>query len=97
MSGRKGGCSNTYLNEHLEASRTEADPEAYLFRSTRGCGGELTSSPLAQPDAYRMIRRRAAGAGIRTKNGNHTFRATGISEHLRKQWEVGNRLADGQP
>jgi hypothetical protein len=26
-----------------------------------------------------MIRRRAAGAGIKTLVGNHTFRATGVS------------------
>lgn len=35
-----------------------------------------------QPDAYRMIRGRAAAVGIRTKIGNHSFRATGITEYL---------------
>ena len=30
-----------------------------------------------------MIQRRALAAGIRTKIGNHTFRATGITEYLR--------------
>lgn len=30
-----------------------------------------------------MIGRRARAAGIRTKIGNHTFRATGITAHLR--------------
>lgn len=29
-----------------------------------------------------MIRRRAKDAGILTKIGNHTFRATGITAHL---------------
>ena len=29
-----------------------------------------------------MIRRRAASAGIETKIGNHTFRATGITAYL---------------
>jgi hypothetical protein len=29
-----------------------------------------------------MIRRRAAAAGIATKIGNHTFRATGITAYL---------------
>jgi integrase len=38
---------------------------------------------MSQADAYRMIRRRAADAGIRTKIGCHTFRATGITEYLR--------------
>lgn len=32
-----------------------------------------------QQDAYRMIQRRARAAGIKTKIGNHTFRATGIT------------------
>jgi hypothetical protein len=31
-----------------------------------------------------MIRRRAAGDGIDTKVGNHTFRATGITTYLRR-------------
>lgn len=30
-----------------------------------------------------MVRRRAQGAGIRTKIGNHTFRATGITAYLK--------------
>jgi integrase len=38
---------------------------------------------MAQADAYRMIRRRAVDAGILTKIGNHSFRATGITEYLR--------------
>lgn len=73
----------TYLNEYREASRTEMEPKAYLFRSARGSGGGLTEKPLAQADVYRMIGRRAVAAGIRTKIGNHTFRATGITEYLR--------------
>jgi integrase len=39
---------------------------------------------LPQTNAYAMIRRRAAGAGIATKLGNHSFRATGITAYLRK-------------
>ena len=38
---------------------------------------------MSQVDVYRMIRRRAADAGIKTKIGCHTFRATGITEYLR--------------
>jgi len=43
---------------------------------------ELTTTPLPQANAYAMIRRRAASAGIETKIGNHTFRATGITAYL---------------
>jgi integrase len=37
-----------------------------------------------QQDVYRMIQRRAA-AGIKTKIGNHTFRATGITAYLKNK------------
>jgi integrase len=42
--------------------------------------GELT---LTQANAYAMIRRRALAAGIATKVGNHSFRATGITAYLK--------------
>ena len=38
---------------------------------------------MEQPDAYRMIGRRTSAAGIDTKVGNHTFRATGITAYLK--------------
>ena len=37
---------------------------------------------MTQPDAWRMIRRRAAAAGIEAPIGNHSFRATGITAYL---------------
>jgi integrase len=43
----------------------------------------INAGGLAQADVYRMIRRRAMKAGIRTLIGNHTFRATGITQYLR--------------
>src|SRR5437867_1290745 len=33
--------------------------------------------------AYRMIERRARAAGIKTKIGNHSLRATGITDYLK--------------
>lgn len=48
-----------------------------------GKTGRLTALPPSQADAYRMIRRRATAAGIQTKIGNHTFRATGITAYLK--------------
>ena len=38
---------------------------------------------LPQANAYAMIRRRATAAGIATKLGNHSFRATGITAYLK--------------
>jgi integrase len=51
-------------------------------RSGRGTGA-LTRTVLPQANAYAMIRRRAAAAGIATKLGNHSFRATGITAYLK--------------
>jgi hypothetical protein len=43
----------------------------------------ISTTPLPQPTAHAMIRRRAAAAGIKTLAGNHTFRATGITAYLK--------------
>jgi site-specific recombinase XerD len=51
-------------------------------RSGRGTG-QLTRTVLPQANAYAMIGRRAAAAGIATKLGNHSFRATGITAYLK--------------
>jgi len=67
------------------AAGLAGDLKGYLFRGTRGRTRQLTTNPLAQADVYRMIRRRAFGAGIRTRIGNHTFRAIGITQYLRNR------------
>lgn len=42
-----------------------------------------------------MIRRRARDAGIKTKIGNHSFRATGITVYLKNagKLEIAQRIA----
>ena len=72
-----------YLDAYIAAAGIAEDRKGYLFRSTRGRSRQLTTNPLAQADVYRMIRRKAITAGIRTRIGNHTFRATGITQYLR--------------
>jgi hypothetical protein len=39
---------------------------------------------MTQSDVYRMIRRRTFAAGIKMPVGNHSFRATGITQYLKK-------------
>jgi integrase/recombinase XerD len=51
-----------------------------LFRTAAGKTGALTRNAMWQQDAYRMIQRRATAAGLKTRIGNHTFRATGTLE-----------------
>jgi len=72
-----------YLDAYIAAAGIAEDRKGYLFRTVRGRGRTLTGNPMAQADVYRMIRRRAFAAGIKTRIGNHTFRATGITQYLR--------------
>ena len=52
-----------------------------LFRTIGRGTSQLTRTVLPQANAYAMIRRRATAAGIETKLGNHSFRATGITAY----------------
>ncbi|ABO59041.1 tyrosine-type recombinase/integrase [Burkholderia multivorans] len=70
---------HAYL-EHL--SGTGAEPKGPLFRTIARGTRQLSCTPLPQANAYAMVRRRAAAAGIATAIGNHTFRATGITAYL---------------
>ena len=54
-----------------------------MFRTIGRGTKELTRTPLPQANASAMIQRRAISAGIETKIGNHTFRATGITAYLK--------------
>ncbi len=72
-----------WLHEYLACSGLAADPKAPLFPTIGRVTGQLTRTPLPQANAYAMIRRRAAAAGIKTIVGNHTFRATGITAYLK--------------
>jgi site-specific recombinase XerD len=72
-----------YLDEYIEAAGIAGDPDGPLFRTTGRKTGK--QHPMWQQDAYRMIQRRAADAGIKTRIGNHTFRATGITAYLKNK------------
>ena len=73
----------TYLHAYIDGCGLASDPKGPLFRTIGRGTDELTTTPLPQANAYAMIRRRAASAGIETKIGNHTFRATGITAYLK--------------
>jgi len=70
-----------FLDEYITAAGFAADATGALFRTT----GRSTGTPhrMAQQDAYRMIERYAKRAGIKTKIGNHSLRATGITDYLK--------------
>ena len=71
------------------------EANGYLFRTTMRRSGILTEKPLHQQDAYR-IQKRAKAAGIETKIGNHTFRATGVTAYLKNsgKLEVAQHIAN---
>jgi site-specific recombinase XerD len=74
----------TYLTVYIEGAGLDTDPKGPLFRTIgRGKGRPLLRTPLPQANAYQMIRRRADAAGIATRLGNHSFRATGITAYLK--------------
>jgi site-specific recombinase XerD len=79
------------LTSYLRAYIDSAPPKGkkgWLFRSCIGRTGMLSDHAMAQADVYRMITRRAQEAGVHTKIGCHSFRATGITEYLK----AGGRL-----
>jgi site-specific recombinase XerD len=84
-----------YLHAYLKAAQL-TEGTSLLFQTMHGRTGQLSGKPMTQPDAYRMIRRRATDVGIRTKIGNHSFRATGITEYLRNggKLEVAQQMAN---
>jgi len=73
----KGKCDCPDLTAYLEQTRIMEDGKGPLFRTIGRGTSQLTRTPLPQANAYAMIRRRAAAAGIATKLGNHSFRARG--------------------
>jgi site-specific recombinase XerD len=72
-----------YLHAYLDGTGIAADTKGPLFRTIQRGTAQLSATPLPQANAYAMVRRRAIAAGIATKIGNHTFRATGITAYLK--------------
>jgi site-specific recombinase XerD len=71
------------LHAYIAAARISEERKSWLFRTARGqSGATLSERPMSQPDAWRMIRRRAIAAGVTAPIGNHSFRATGITSYL---------------
>ena len=63
------------LSAYVDGAALAAAPEGPLFRTIGRVTGELTRTSLPQANAHAMIRRLSEAAGIKTKIGNHNFRA----------------------
>jgi hypothetical protein len=65
---------------YLDATGIAVDEKGWLFRTSARHGATvLTERQTKQDDAWRVVRRRTAAAGLLAPIGNHTFRATGIT------------------
>jgi site-specific recombinase XerD len=84
---------DAYLHAYLDRTGIAGDPKGPLFRTIQRGTGHLSTTTLPQANAYAMVRRRALEAGIDTKIGNHTFRATGITAYLKNGGTLENAAA----
>jgi site-specific recombinase XerD len=82
----------TYLDAYIKAAGIAGDGKSPLFRSAVRRTGALTATALDRRNAWDMIQRRTAGAGVTTHAGCHTFRGTGITIHRKN----GGKLEDAQ-
>jgi integrase/recombinase XerD len=81
----KGGKGHQAPYHHkLEAYWTSTSPPPVLLAKETGRCSEPRGKPpvrsTVRPNRMPMIQRRACAAGIRTKIGNHSLRATGITD-----------------
>lgn len=72
-----------YLDAYLEAGRLAGEPNGPLFRTVDRRTKALGASSMTRNDALRMVKRRAAAAGLPSEAVCcHTWRATGITAYL---------------
>lgn len=72
-----------YLDAYLDGTGIRDDEAGPLFRTIGRGTSRLTRTPLPSRNAFAMVQRRAKAAQIKTRIGNHTFRATGITAYLK--------------
>jgi site-specific recombinase XerD len=82
-----------YLDSYIERAGIRDAGKSPLFRSAAGRTGNLTELAMNRVDAWRMVQRRAADAGMRLRIGCHTFRATGITAYLEASGTLENAQA----
>src|SRR4029077_12682193 len=70
------------LEELLDVSGLEKEPQSPLFPAAIGKTGKLSRWPLVRTDAADMLKRRLKQAGLPVHYSPHSFRATGITNFL---------------
>lgn len=79
--------ADDYLHQYIEAAQQQEgivwEKRTPLFRSMKpGRGRQLGNKRLDRRDAWAMVKRRSADAGLSEEICNHTFRGTGITNYL---------------
>ncbi|MGA1810433.1 tyrosine-type recombinase/integrase [Sphingobium sp. WW5] len=81
-----------YLLSYIEVCSLD-EGRGPLFRTIDRRNRALSERALRQAEAHAMVRRRARAAGIETRIGNHSFRATGITFYLKNGGTLENAAA----
>jgi site-specific recombinase XerD len=84
--------AEAYLDAYLDAAGIREEKKSPLFRSV-DAQRRITANPMARTDVLRMVKRRAAAAGLPSSTCCHTFRATGITAYLENGGTIENAQA----
>jgi site-specific recombinase XerD len=84
--------AEAYLDAYLDAAGIREEKKSPLFRSV-DARRRITANPMARTDVLRMVKRRAAAAGLPSSTCCHTFRATGITAYLENGGTIENAQA----
>jgi integrase/recombinase XerD len=77
-----------YLDAYIAAAGIADDKKGPLFRAAIGRTGKLSDRPMSRVDAWYMVQRRTADAGIEAAIGNHSFRAIGITDYMENGGDI---------
>src|SRR5260370_353886 len=71
-----------YMDAYINKAGVAGDDKGPLFRVAIRKTKKLGPGRMSRKDVWYMVRRRAADAGIKTRIGCHTFRATRLTDYL---------------
>jgi site-specific recombinase XerD len=84
--------AEAYMDAYLDAADIRSETKSPLFRSLSN-RRMITPNAMTRTDVLRMIKRRAAEAGLPSSTCCHTFRATGITAYLENGGTIENAQA----
>jgi hypothetical protein len=79
-----------YIEAYIKVAGAQDDPRGFLFRTVARKTGRLTTLPLSQADAYRMIRRRARATG-RLETTHSERRTLPRISRMAESWRLRSR------